>query len=655
MSERVLFCSKHTPTPPLLLSPPLLLIRLQKNYRPCMNSRDDVFELWGVKSKNHSLIAEPNITRMYGASMATFDPFDSEPHFMSSTQIHEQSARRPVSHHKKNSTFANVPYAGPCCLFLKYIPLYIFASISLFYLKRVNCANSTYNDLSIMDMKCKKTKTVTNGMDDFIGFSPTETRLNAEIKELKEIVRENQDIIDAKDVLIRQLREENRELKQLVEQLTSKQPSPSPQPDDAEHDEADSSNLHSTQIQISSPAQWQQVPSRTRGPRSSSFSRQSPSSILTKGSALFSKQNKGAQSHSNSTSYTKANFKGNSKENITKTPRSTKTGKSTKNNKSLKPGFEAGTTSSNHLNDPTKHDLSPSISHFLHDLDVRFKDDDSDHLQHRDVLHHGRDAGGRHMMTPSNTPFPSGANPQSEEEMELYVSTSAMMETNDSVDGHLPQFLHLRRSSLSEEERQAMELQASKDDADDFSGTPSGLLFDTDAYGAAGDGDGDMTRTGDGFGGDAFDNLHEDDDDDDGLARIDRVHNGIGGYPLNQVNQGNVVSMMNPMLMEEGNDTIETGFGGNLNVANEFDSNMANVVFNDSNVANMSLNVINHHQHMMYNEVAQAMESDLDAVKAENRRLEAMIEEMMKSKMELVVNTAKEINRLRNIIREYIK
>ena len=40
----------------------------------------------------------------------------------------------------------------------------------------------------------------------------------------------------------------------------------------------------------------------------------------------------------------------------------------------------------------------------------------------------------------------------------------------------------------------------------------------------------------------------------------------------------------NPMLMEEGNETVETkGFN--------------NVVFNDSNVANMSMNIINHHQH----------------------------------------------------------
>merc|ERR1719419_1573875 len=102
--------------------------------------------------------------------------------------------------------------------------------------------------------------------------------------------------------------------------------------------------------------------------------------------------------------------------------------------------------------------MSPSLNQFMNDLEVKFKDDGSRHSLHR----HGPrgalgDDGGQHMMTPSNTPFPSGANPQTEDDIELYVSTSAMMEI-DTADGHLPQFLHLRRSSLSEEEQQALEL-----------------------------------------------------------------------------------------------------------------------------------------------------------------------------------------------------
>ncbi len=42
--------------------------------------------------------------------------------------------------------------------------------------------------ISITPYKSAPNKTVTNGMDDFVGFSPTETRLNQEIKELKDIV-----------------------------------------------------------------------------------------------------------------------------------------------------------------------------------------------------------------------------------------------------------------------------------------------------------------------------------------------------------------------------------------------------------------------------------------------------------------------------------
>merc|ERR1719334_770832 len=103
---------------------------------------------------------------------------------------------------------------------------------------------------------------------------------------------------------------------------------------------------------------------------------------------------------------------------------------------------------------------------------------------------------------------------------------------------------------------------------------------------------------------------------------------------------------MNPMLMEKGNDTVETG-GASMG--------LHNVVFNDSNVANMNMNIINHHQHMMYNEVAQSMEDAVDRVKAENRRLEAVIEEMKATKLQLAINTATEMDRLRSIIRLHVK
>jgi len=305
--------------------------------------------------------------------MAAFDPFDTEPHFVSSTEIHE-SHRLPIHHHKKNSTFANVPFAE------------------------------------------------TNGMDDFYGFTPKETMLNQEIKELKDIVRESQDLIDTKNGIIRALREEVDGLKQLVGDLRSQDvatpkqfkmfPAPPPPPPPPP------------------PPTVERLKSTARGTAArSSISRISPHSILTKGSALFSHQNR-----------------------LGNPLCSERVAGLNKTQCAL---------SASDVSDDSGHDISPSLNHFLDNLEVKFKDDPSVRTPNA-LSADAAASGGQHVPTPSNTPYPAGGtgrSPPSDDDVDYYVSTAAM---DTEPNGQFPHSL-LQRSSLSEEEIHKMEQQAVAD------------------------------------------------------------------------------------------------------------------------------------------------------------------------------------------------
>ena len=56
-------------------------------------------------------------------------------------------------------------------------------------------------------------------MDEFFGFDAEETKHLTEIRELKEILKENQDLIDEKDKIISSLRMENYNLKEQITAL----------------------------------------------------------------------------------------------------------------------------------------------------------------------------------------------------------------------------------------------------------------------------------------------------------------------------------------------------------------------------------------------------------------------------------------------------
>eukprot|EP01083_Nonionella_stella_P006626 19215_1 len=83
-----------------------------------------------------------------------------------------QSVPKPPSHHKKHSTFANVPFAD------------------------------------------------TDGLDDFYGFSADETNQAQEIKELNQTLEQHKETIANKDQMIHTLQEENQSLKTAMNELT---------------------------------------------------------------------------------------------------------------------------------------------------------------------------------------------------------------------------------------------------------------------------------------------------------------------------------------------------------------------------------------------------------------------------------------------------
>eukprot|EP01084_Bolivina_argentea_P184605 318386_1 len=330
------------------------------------------------------------------------------------------------SHHKKHSTFANVPFAE------------------------------------------------THGLDDFIGFSATETELNQEIKDLKDKVQSQQDLIDSKDLLILQLRNENTELKNELANMNSRFQIQS-------HNDDNDSNKSDTLSPIASNDNNQNTLNILSNKSIKGIPpvlRPSQKSQTTEGSALFSK--------------------------ISNKKKET--------------------------DDELKHQISASLNNFLDTLDFKFKEDENEN-----------------KLTDEN---------ETEIEEEYIYNPTAIMD----IDGHLPQ---LRRSSLSEEEQERMELEA-----------------------------------------------------------------------VNQLKNIN------------GNDN-------NNNKEHIGNNAYNNVIFNDSNVNNMNMNIINHHNHMSNHN--HNKDTNINSLKMEILQLTNIIQQMRKAKIQLIMSTENEINRLRTIIRKHIK
>merc|ERR1712228_536374 len=81
--------------------------------------------------------------------------------------------------------------------------------------------------------------------------------------------------------------------------------------------------------------------------------------------------------------------------------------------------------------------------------------------------------------------------------------------------------------------------------------------------------------------------------------------------------------------------------------------NVNNVIFNDSKVNNMNMNIINNHNHTHNNN--NNKEQKIELLKKEIMRLNERMDDMMKSKMKLVMSTSKEMDSLRRIICKYAK
>ena len=269
-----------------------------------------------------------------------------------------------------------------------------------------------YNFVFIVHIQNKiKIRSETNGLDDFFGFGVEETQLHQEIKDLKAIIEENQDIIDSKDVLINELKTENANLKQTINSLESqlqhnkKQKKrkdsnssfgssstatipPHENDDDMNHYSIVNSNVKTAKI----------IPS---------ILRPSPQSQTTAGSALFSK---------------------------------------TRNNNNGGGTPLPLNTNGNDL----KHSISPSLNNFLDKLDFKFKEDEENGVPT------GVDAVTAIKRSPallsSNSDNLNYSN--DEKDNDDYISTASILM---DIDGHLPQ---LRRSSLSEEEQERMEHEA---------------------------------------------------------------------------------------------------------------------------------------------------------------------------------------------------